>query len=166
MELDRVLGAEDDLSDSGSGRCRQADGEHFDLLVLLDQARNQEVVELVRLDAHDRFFLGDEAFADHVDGDADGSEAGALAIAGLQHVELAVLDGELEVLHVAIVLFELPGDGAELLVGLGHGLLKLADVQRSADAGDDVFALRVHQVLAEEDLLAGGGIAGEADAGA
>ena len=55
---------------------------------------------------------------------------------------------------------------AELVVDLGHGLLEFADVQRGADAGDDVFALRVHQVLAEEDLLAGGGIAREADAGA
>ena len=53
-----------------------------------------------------------------------------------------------------------------MVVDLGHGALELADGQRSADAGDDVLALRVHQVLAEEDLLAGGGIAGEADAGA
>ena len=44
--------------------------------------------------------------------------------------------------------------------------LELADRERGADAGDDVFALRVHQVLAEEYLLAGGGIAREADAGA
>jgi hypothetical protein len=45
-------------------------------------------------------------------------------------------------------------------------LLKLADRQRRAHAGDHVFALRVHQVLAEEDVLAGGRIAREADAGA
>ena len=36
----------------------------------------------------------------------------------------------------------------------------------SADAGDDVLALRVHQVLAEEGVLAGGWVAGESDAGA
>ena len=103
---------------------------------------------------------------DHVDGDADGGQAGALAVAGLQHVELAILDGELEVLHVAVVLFHLAGDGAQLLVDSGHGALEFADGQRRADAGDHVFALRVHQVLAEEHVLAGGGIAGEADAGA
>ena len=34
------------------------------------------------------------------------------------------------------------------------------------DAGDDVLALRVHQELAVEDVLAGGGIAREGDAGA
>ena len=105
VELDGVFGGEDDLSDSRAGRCRQAGGEDFDLLALFDEARNEEVVKLVGLDAEDGFFLGDEAFAHHVDGDADGGQAGALAVAGLQHVELAILDGELEVLHVAIVLF-------------------------------------------------------------
>ena len=110
--LDGIFGGEDDLADSRAGRCRQAGGEDFDLLALFDQAGNQEVVELVGLDAEDGFFLGDEAFANHVDGDAHGGQAGALAVAGLQHVELAILDGELEVLHVAIVLFHLPGDGA------------------------------------------------------
>ena len=54
----------------------------------------------------------------------------------------------------------------QLLVDLGHRLLKLADGERRADAGDHVFALRVHQVLAEEHVLAGGGIAREAYAGA
>ena len=37
---------------------------------------------------------------------------------------------------------------------------------RSADAGDDVLALGVDEVLAHELLLAGGGVAGEGDAGA
>ena len=111
--LDRVLGGEDDLAHSRAGRSRQAGGQHFDLLALFHQAGNQEVVKLVGLDAEDGFFLGDEAFAHHVDGDANSGQAGALAIAGLQHVELAILDGELEVLHVAIVLFHLPGDGAQ-----------------------------------------------------
>ena len=60
----------------------------------------------------------------------------------------------------------LPRDVFQLLVDLGHGLLELADGERSAHAGDHVFALRVHEVLAEEDVLAGGGIAREAHAGA
>jgi hypothetical protein len=161
-----VLGGKDDLSDGRSRRCRQAGGQDFNLLALLHQAGNKEVVELVGLDAEDGFFLGDEALADHIDGNTDGGQAGALAVAGLQHVELAILDGELKVLHVAIVLFQLSGDGAQLLVDHGHGALKLTDGQRRADAGDHVFALRVHEVLTEEDVLAGGGIAGEADAGA
>ena len=43
----------------------------------------------------------DHALLDHVDGDAHRGQAGALAGAGLEHVELAVLDRELHVLHVA-----------------------------------------------------------------
>ena len=119
--LHGIFRGEDDLSDSRAGRCRQAGGEHFNLLALFHEPRNQEVVKLVRLYAEDCFFLRDEAFAHHVDGDANSGEAGALAVAGLQHVELAILDGELEVLHIAIVLFHLPGDGLELVVDLGHG---------------------------------------------
>ena len=41
----------------------------------------------------------------------------------------------------------------------GYGL-------RGAHAGHDVFALRVHQVLAVDLVLAGGGVAGEGHAGA
>ena len=92
--------------------------------------------------------------------------SGALAVAGLQHVELAVLDGELEVLHVAIVLFQARGDLAQLVVDVGHDFLEFEDVDRSANAGDHVFALRVHQELAVKLFRAGGGIAREADAGA
>ena len=164
--LDGFFGGEDDLADGRAGRSRQAGGEHFDLLALFHEARNQEVVKLVGLDAEDGFLLRDEAFAHHVDGDANRGQAGALAVARLQHVELAILDGELEILHVAIVLFHAPRDVLQLLVNLGHALLKLADGVGRAHAGDHVLALRVHQVLAEEHMLAGGGIAREAYAGA
>jgi hypothetical protein len=60
--LDGFFGGENDLAHSRAGRCRQAGGEHFNLLALLDQAGNQEVVQLVRLDAVNGFFLRDEAF--------------------------------------------------------------------------------------------------------
>ena len=153
--LDRLFGGEDDLSDSRARRCRQAGGEHFDVLALLVEAGDEEVVKLVRLDAEDGFFLRDQAFFHHLDGDADRGAAGALAVARLQHVQAAVLDGELEVLHVAIMLFQARGDLAQLVVDLGHDLLELGDVYRGANAGDHVFALRVHQELAVELFHAG-----------
>ena len=78
----------------------------------------------------------------------------------------AALDRELEVLDVLVVLLELLGDLLELVVGLGHVLGQLGDRGRGADAGHHVLALGVDQVLAEEDLLAGVGVAGEGDAGA
>ena len=45
-------------------------------------------------------------FVRHVDGDLERRLRGALAGAGLQHVELALLHRELDVLHVAVMLFE------------------------------------------------------------
>ena len=102
---------------------------------------------------------------DHLDGDANRGGAGALAVAGLQHVERAVLDGELEILDVAVVIFQRGGDFLELVVDRGVPLLEVGDGVRRADAGDHVFALGVFEELAVEGLFAGGGIAGEADAG-
>ena len=103
---------------------------------------------------------------DHIDGDLHRGDAGALAGAALQDEEPALLDGELDVLHVAVVVFELLRDVGELLVDRGELVLELVDRLRGAHAGDDVFALRVLQELAEELVLAGGGVAGERNAGA
>ena len=50
----------------------------------------------------------------HVDGHAQRGGAGALADAGLEHPELALLDGELRVAHVAVVLLE-PGEDRQQL---------------------------------------------------
>ncbi len=88
-----------------------------------------------------------------------------LAVAGLQAVEPAALDRELEVLHLLVVGLELVAQLDELPVEPGHLLRHRGDRLRRADAGDDVLALRVHQVLAVDDVLAGGRIAREADAG-
>ena len=57
-------------------------------------------------------------------------------------------------------------DFEQLLVGLGQVLGHLLDLLRRAHAGHDVLALGVDEVLAVEDVLAGGGVAGEGDAGA
>ena len=56
---------------------------------------------------------------------SQGRRRGALAAAGLQHVELPVLDGELHVLHVAVVLLEGLADVVQLLERLGHDLAQL-----------------------------------------
>ena len=54
---------------------------------------------------------------------ADRRLGGALAGARLQHPQLAALDGELEVLHVAVVLFEPVADADECGERLRHQLL-------------------------------------------
>ena len=91
---------------------------------------------------------------------------GPLAGAGLEHVQRAVLHRELDVLHLLVMRLELLADLEQLLVDLGHLFLELADRLGRPDAGDDVFALGVDQVVAVELVLAGVRVAGERDAGA
>ena len=161
----RLVGREHHLSHRGAGRCRQTLGDQSQrLLRLRIEHRVQKLIELLRIHAQHRFLLVDQAFLHHVDGDLDRRRTGALAVAGLQHEELAVLHGELEILHVAIVLFQFARDLAELVVHGGHDGLQFGDILRGADAGHHVFALRVDQELAVERLLAGGRVAREAHA--
>ena len=112
-----------------------------------------------------------------LDRDPERRLGGALARARLQHPQLALLDREFEVLHVAVVALEHAVDARQLLERLRHrrfhrrlvgaGLLArgLGDLLRRADAGDHVLALGIDQELAVEPLLAGRGIAREGDAG-
>jgi hypothetical protein len=165
-----VLGVEVDTSRRGAGAGVEPLGEapvilHGARLLRRGERRAQQLVELLGIDAQERVLPADQLLAHHLDGDADGGVAGPLSDAALQHVERALLDGELDVHHVAVVALEGAADGEQLGVDRGVVALELADRQRRAGTGDDVLALRVHQVLAVEEVLAGRGIAGEGDAG-
>ena len=92
--------------------------------------RVEDALDLLGADAGDGLGLGDEAFVDHVDGHLEGGRGEALAGAALEHVELLVLDRELEVLHLLEVLLEGLADLAELLVGLGELGLELDELHR------------------------------------
>ena len=50
--------------------------------------------ELVRPDALHRFLLGDQSLFHHINGNFDRGDAGPFADTCLQHVELALLDGD------------------------------------------------------------------------
>ena len=60
---------------------------------------------------------------------------------------------------------ELLADPLELGVDGRHVGRHLGDLRRGPDAGHDVLALGVREVLAEEDVFAGVRVAGERDAG-
>ncbi len=75
------------------------------------------------------------------------------AIARLEHVELAALDRELEVLDVSVVLLELLADLARTpSYAAGISSPELRDLLGRPDAGDHVLALGVDEVLAVELL--------------
>jgi len=162
--LGRGIGIEDEPTDGGTRRGGQALGDRLGGVRRIDR-RVQQLIELSGLDAPQRLGLVDDALVHQVGGDLQRSGSGALAVAGLQHVQLAVLDGELEILHVLVMAFK-PSHGVEqLVVGLGQHLFHLGKMPRGADTRDDILALRVGQELAVDPLLAGGWVASEADAG-
>jgi hypothetical protein len=97
-------------------------------------------------------FPVDEFFLDHVNGEFEGGQGGALAVAGLQHENLAVLDGKLEVLHVLEVFFKDVADAFEFFIGLGQVLFEFDDRFGGANAGHDVLALSVDEKFAVELL--------------
>ena len=123
------------------------------------ELRVQEEVHLIGRDPHHRLPAGDEALLGLVHGDAHRRLRGPLAVAGLQQPELAALDGELHVLHLPVVLLQPGGNGGELGVHLGHVAGKLLEGLGGPDAGHDVLALGVDQVVPFDLRLAAGGVA-------
>ncbi len=79
--------------------------------------------------------------------------------------KLAALHGELDVLHVLEMTFQRLADGHQFRVALWHLLLELQHGFRSANAGDNVFALRVDEEFAVEFVGAIRRIARERHAG-
>mmetsp|Transcript_94484 Transcript_94484/g.273100 ORF Transcript_94484/g.273100 Transcript_94484/m.273100 type:complete len:404 (+) Transcript_94484:1261-2472(+) len=151
-----LVRSEDHLAASRAGRRRQA--------LCDDTLRRggvqhgvQELVEALRLQAHDRLLLRDQALLRHVHGHAQGRRRRALPSPRLEHVQLPPLNGELNVLHVPKMLLQLPADALKLLEDLWHRLLqgwqlgvrsvrqpcRPSELLRRADARDDVLALRV-----------------------
>ena len=89
------------------------------------------------------------------------ARARTLPDAGLEHPELALLDRELGVAHVAVVVLEPGEDAHQLFVDGRETALQLGERLGVADAGDDVLALRVDQEVAVLALLACRRVAGE-----
>ncbi len=126
----------------------------------------EDGVQALRLQHQQSLLLGDQPFLHQVHGDFQRRAGGALAVPGLEHIEVAPLDGELHVLHIPIVVLQPGGDVHELVIDGGVDLLQLGDVGGAADAGHHVLALGVHQEVAIQLLLAGDGVTGEGHTGA
>ena len=111
-----------------AGRRRQTLGRDRKFLPLRGvEPGGQQLVQRFGIDEEHRFLRRDQPLGSKVGGDDHRRISGALAAAGLQHVELLVLNGELEVLDILVVLLEARGDLAQLLVGRRHHLFELGD---------------------------------------
>src|ERR1700674_3699041 len=95
-----------------------------------------------------------ESFVDHVSRDAHCGGGRALSSPRLQQEELAALDGELEILHFAVMVLE-PVLGIDhLLVRVGQALRHVVDVQWRSCSRDDVLPLRGDEKLSVKPPLA------------
>jgi len=76
----------------------------------------QHLIDLFRGDPIECGGLVDQTFLHHIVSDFDGGLCGAFAVSGLKHPELAVFNGELNILHVLVMLFKARGDFGKLIV--------------------------------------------------
>ena len=125
----------------------------------------QQLVHLVRRNAAHGGFPVNQALFHHFTGNSESGHAGALPVAGLEHVNGAVLNGEFKVLHVMEVVFQHFANAHQFIEGGGHHFMKGSNGGGRTHAGHDVFTLGVHQEFAIEFVFAGGGVAGERHAG-
>ena len=137
----------------------------------------EQFIELIGVDALDGSLFVDHALTEQVHRDLHHGRTCTLAISRLEEPELAVLYGELHVLHIVIMVLEAGLDLIEFLVNLGHGFLHgrifghaiglgnsrqfcptlradLGDLLRCTNAGYDVLALCIDQIFAVKKVLA------------
>ena len=114
----RVVGGEHDLAHRGAGARIEAASQHVVGRRGIE-LRMQQLVELGGIDARHGLLARDEALVHHIDGDLEGRRGGALAHARLQHPQLALLDGELDIAHIAVMPLEDAEDALQLLARLG-----------------------------------------------
>ena len=118
------------------------------------------------LDRHDRLRRGQQSLLDRVESEPHGGLSRALGVARLQHVQPALIDRELGVLHVLVVALEFAQDLVQPRVDFGHPVGELGEVARRTHARDDVLALRVDQEVSARLGRAGDFVAREGHAGA
>ena len=124
----------------------------------------EELIEVGAGDSVDRFFLADQALLNHLNCNANRSRSSSLTRSALEHEQLSVLNGELNVLHVLVVLLKLVHRIDELLVDSRILLFEFADRYGSSNTSDDVLALCVHQVFAKDFSSSDAWVAAESNA--
>ena len=137
----------------------------FQIRLLIVNGRIEDTFNIARLNTHNRFFFGDKSFIYHIDGHSERSGRRTLTGTALEHIEFTFFYGELHILHIFVVVFQKSADFAELIIGFFIFFFKLGEFNRRTDTRNDVFTLRIKEVIAVEYVFTAIGIARKADAG-
>ncbi len=164
-DLNRFLGREHHAAGGAAGAGWQAGGDNVRFLRRVDHGV-QERLDVFGRHPHQGLTLGNQSLAHHVHRNLHRRPPGALAAARLQHEQLPFLHGELQVLHVAIVLLEQGLGREQLVIDVRQPVLQGRHRQRRANAGHNVFAGGVEQELAKKVVITVRGIACERHTGA
>ncbi len=100
------------------------------------------------------FFRRNHTFIDHINRDAKCRTPGPLAGARLQHPQLALFDGELNILHIAVMGFKTFSDLLKLNICLWNVIDHRLNLGGCVGTSDHIFALGVYQEFAEDSRLA------------
>ena len=129
------------------------------------KGRVQQLIQGFCFNAQQRLFRCDHAFFHQVAGDIDSRFRRALAVTGLEEIQLAFLNRKLHILHVAVMGFQFVGQIDKFTVAAGHIFFQLADGLRCPDAGHHVFTLGINQIFAIDTFCACRRIPGKGHAG-
>ena len=163
---DRFCCGECEFSRCRTRTGRDSLGQDFNAALVFGSVVRQEQLNKISCgDSFQRSFFVDQSFAHHFHGSAHCCDAVSFSISSLQHKQTTTLDGEFDVLHVAIMSFQFLANLKQLLPNFCIPLFHLTDRQRRANPCDNIFALRVDQEFAIKNILASRRIAGECDAG-
>ncbi len=121
----------------------------------------QQSFQILRLDALDCVFTGDQPLLGHVDRYLHSSLPAPLARPGLQDVQSARFNSELNVLHVVEMTLQITRNAFKFSVDLRHRRTQLFNWRRRPAARDQILTLGPADVLSEQVRLSRAGVAGE-----
>ncbi len=143
----RPVSIKDNFTRCRTRRSRQAARNHVNLGAGI-KARVKQLIQLGRVDPPQRFIPVNKSFLDQVDSHLYRGGGCPLPGAGLQYVKLPPLNGELNILHVAVVGLKAAAVFGKLAVDFGHLLAELFNGLGRADTGDHILSLGINQVFA------------------
>ena len=124
----------------------------------------EECVKVSGVDHSNSLFLIDHALVNEVASDFESSLSGSLTVSGLKHIELALFNGELHILHVTVMIFKSSANFLEVCKCLGELLSHLCDRHGSTNTGNNVLALCVCEELTHKAFFACCGVTSERNA--